>query len=335
MLARRSAPARTTRPLILLYNYNSAWGQWPDLTGAVDRECEFTTDRRRLPEARAVVFHLPTLTGIERVAKYPGQLWVAWGMESVVTCPRLGDPAFMRHFEIEMTYRRDADVWTPYLNPNVSAALLRPPRPKTAAAPAVYLQSSRFNASGRVQYVAELMKRMKVHSYGAVLHNRDWPTADTGRDAKLELIAGYKFTLAFENSISRDYVTEKLYDPLIAGSVPVYLGAPNAADLAPADPCFIDAAGFDGPAALAAHLNILAEDDLAYERYLAWKTRGPDARFLRLVETLERGPFDRLSSIVGERARDAAPRGRPSRPLSRPWRLSLAQMAAKIGRLVR
>src|SRR5512144_470109 len=51
------------RPIILLYN--SAWGRWPDGSCAT-ADCEFTTDRSRLPEAQAVVFHVPTLTAVER-----------------------------------------------------------------------------------------------------------------------------------------------------------------------------------------------------------------------------------------------------------------------------
>jgi hypothetical protein len=34
--------------------------------------------------------------------------------------------------------------------------------------------------------------------------------------------------LAFENSVTQDYVTEKLYDGLSAGCVTVAYGAPNA-----------------------------------------------------------------------------------------------------------
>jgi hypothetical protein len=318
------------RPLVLFYN--PAWDRWPDADRLAEApECEFTTDRRRLPEARAIVFHLPTLAGIERVPKYPGQLWVAWSMESAANCPRLADPAFMRHFEISMTYRRAADVWTPYFGPDVTVALRQPPRAKTAVAPAVYLQSSRFNASGRVQYAAELMKRVKVDSYGAVLQNRRWPIPDAGPAAKRELIARYKFTLAFENSIAPDYVTEKLYDPLIAGSVPVYLGAPNVRDFAPAEGCFINAADFDGPAALAAHLNWLDENDAAYAAHLAWKAGGPDARFLEMVAAVRRDPFSRLAALVAARARGAAEagRGRPHRPLRAPWRHAVSRMISR------
>ena len=50
---------------------------------------------------------------------------------------------------------------------------------------------------------------------------------DTGRNSKLNLYRKYKFVIAFENAIEEDYVTEKFYDPLLAGSVPVYLGAPS------------------------------------------------------------------------------------------------------------
>ena len=42
---------------------------------------------------------------------------------------------------------------------------------------------------------------------------------------KREAISNYMFYLAFENSIETGYVTEKLFDGLIAGTVPIYLGS--------------------------------------------------------------------------------------------------------------
>ena len=41
------------------------------------------------------------------------------------------------------------------------------------------------------------------------------------------------FTAAFEDSMAVDYVTEKVYDALHAGSVPLYLGAPNILEFVP------------------------------------------------------------------------------------------------------
>jgi len=37
----------------------------------------------------------------------------------------------------------------------------------------------------------------------------------------------YKFSLAFENAICDDYITEKLWRPLLVGSVPVVMGSPK------------------------------------------------------------------------------------------------------------
>ena len=44
--------------------------------------------------------------------------------------------------------------------------------------------------------------------------------------------------LAFENSVTQDYVTEKLYDGLSTGAVTVVYGAPNAIGLVSAMSCF-------------------------------------------------------------------------------------------------
>jgi hypothetical protein len=294
-------------PVILLYN--SLWGVWPDTRMLpCAAECSFTNDRRQFPRADAVVFHVPSLRGVPDIPKRPGQMWVAWSLESEANYPVLADPAFLRRFDLTMTYRRQSSIWAPCVGPDIARELCRAPQPKTEPAPAVYLQSSRWNASGRIQYVAALMRHMRVDSYGTVLRNREWGGADAGRVSKLDLIAGYKFTLAFENSIAPDYVTEKFYDPLIAGSVPVYLGAPNVAEFAPAEHCFINVADFAGPSELAKHLRSLDADCDAYARYLAWKGVGPSARFLALAERFRVPPLCRLCAHLrgGRGAREEA-----------------------------
>ena len=50
----------------------------------------------------------------------------------------------------------------------------------------------------------------------------------------------YKYCIAIENSIAQDYVTEKVYDALAAGCVPIYLGAPNIADFVPSRDAIVD-----------------------------------------------------------------------------------------------
>lgn len=44
---------------------------------------------------------------------------------------------------------------------------------------------------------------------------------------KIKFLKDYKFTIAFENSVSPGYSTEKVTQPMVAGSIPIYFGDPN------------------------------------------------------------------------------------------------------------
>jgi hypothetical protein len=295
LTAIRSRPARSGKPnavpTILLYN--SAYIRTVE---ALDG-CRLSRDRARLHEADVVVFHIPTLEQGFSLRKPPGQRWIAWSMESQVNYPRLADPDFMRRFDYTMTYRLDSDFPTLYVGPSLLTNLGRPPQDKTEAAPAVYVASSPYNQSGRNEYVRELMRHLQVDSYGRVLHNRSLPE-DRGRETKLATIARYRFTLAFENSITDDYVTEKFFDPLVAGSVPVYRGASNVQCFAPGDHCYINVADCRDPAELAEYLLHLCAHPAQYAEYLTWKDRDLRPQFLRLVETQRRPALCRLCSAL-------------------------------------
>lgn len=43
----------------------------------------------------------------------------------------------------------------------------------------------------------------------------------------------YKFYLSFENSLCRDYVTEKFYQPLLYNMIPIVYGSANYSALYP------------------------------------------------------------------------------------------------------
>lgn len=67
-----------------------------------------------------------------------------------------------------------------------------------------------------------LSKYKRVDSGGSFLNNMGKRVGD-----KLAFQKQYKFTLAIENSSSSGYVTEKIYDPFLAQSLPIYWGCPN------------------------------------------------------------------------------------------------------------
>lgn len=58
-------------------------------------------------------------------------------------------------------------------------------------------------------------------------------------DDKLSVVKTAKFVLAYENAKFPGYISEKIFDVMAGGSVPVYLGAPDIADYVPKQ-CFIN-----------------------------------------------------------------------------------------------
>jgi hypothetical protein len=87
-------------------------------------------------------------------------------------------------------------------------------------------------ASDRKAYLEELMKYIKVHSYGKCLNNAQEPAMpydDTvpgfnqRKARKIHVLSNYKFYLAFENAPIEDYVSEKV----IPMSCPQYYCKPQ------------------------------------------------------------------------------------------------------------
>jgi hypothetical protein len=325
------------RPLILFFN--SFFGTFPDTSAlAGSQHCDFTHDRSRLAEADAVIIHLPGCRRIWEARKYPGQLWVAWSLESDVTVPALRDPRFMRHFELTMTYRRDGDIWCNYLPemaypPDPANPMLAAPAAKSEPSPAVLFQSSPYDRSQRYRYLHQLMRRVRVDSYGKLASNRQPDGPDLGRATKLSVIARYKFCLSFENSISPDYVTEKFFDPLLAGTLPVYRGAPNVADFAPGPKSYIDVNDFSGPAELADYLNYLAGNEAAYGEYFQWKRAGFTAPFRALMAAARPLPLERLCDILLARPEVTGGNGPLSGRFSQPFYWRQWQPSAILQRL--
>lgn len=88
---------------------------------------------------------------------------------------------------------------------------------------------------------------------------------------KIKVLSRYKFYLAFENAQVQDYVSEKVYEGIISGALPVYRGTTNIASFLP-EHSFIDANELS-PKALAAVLHSVASDESKYNAYFDFKRK--------------------------------------------------------------
>lgn len=85
-------------------------------------------------------------------------------------------------------------------------------------------------------------------------------------ESKWETLSHYKFNICYENMHQQNgYVTEKIFDALIAKCVPVYWGASNITDYVPAD-CFVDRRLFSSDEELYFYLKNM--DEATYQKYL-------------------------------------------------------------------
>lgn len=288
----------------LILFYNTLWGvPWESIRCDAPAGFAFTLDRRRFAEADAVVFHLPDLRRqLEGdLEKQEGQIWVAWSLESEENYPWLMKDEEVRGcFDLWMGYHRTDDVLHTYYTFMDSEAWSSVPVRLPRLNKACLFISSPFNRSHRLEYVRELMQHTEVDSYGRMFHNKDLPVPDLGTSTLMDVIADYKFVLAFENARSPDYVTEKFFNPLLAGTVPVYLGAPNVSEFAPGAGCFVDVSSFGSPAALADFMNRCYADDALYRRFHAWRKEPLLPSFVEKRHEVEVHPFIRLCWKIEE-----------------------------------
>lgn len=288
-----------TKPFLILL-YNGFPGELPTCQRCPVR-FEVTNDRGRQEHADIVLYYIPSLSKAITISSHPGQISVASSMESEVLYPLLADTKFMAQFDVTMTYQQSADIWCAYFSADLLTEITQPPRPKIAAVPvACFISNTSHTSNDRQTYLMELMQYIAVDSYGSTLPNKVL-AEDNGRATKLDVCADYAFTLAFENSCCQDYVSEKFFDPLVSGSVPVYIGAPNIDEYAPADNSYINALDFSGPKELAQFLNRLYQDTEAYEQYLAWKQQHLRQAFLDKVKQQRLNGLCRLSLYLDKR----------------------------------
>ncbi|RXN15544.1 alpha-(1,3)-fucosyltransferase 9-like isoform X2 [Labeo rohita] len=218
--------------------------------------CRLTDNRDQFKSAHGVMFHhrdireddMPTLP------RPPFQKWIWMNIEPPINSAPYS--TLNNLFNLTATYRQDSDIMVPYgrisEKTGGSTTFKIPYKSKL-----VCWIVSRWNSNyKRSQYYENLKQHISIETYGRSF-NRPVRNEDYS-----DLISSCKFYLSFENSISKDYITEKLYNPLKLGTVPVVLGPPrkNYEELIPGN-AFIHVDDFSSPKELAEHLKLLDQNE--------------------------------------------------------------------------
>lgn len=84
--------------------------------------------------------------------------------------------------------------------------------------------------------------------------------------SKYEILSKYSYCLCFENMEMKGYVSEKIFDCLYAGTIPIYWGAPDIEFLVPPD-VFIDARKFSTWDEMWTSISSMSSDDISRIRH--------------------------------------------------------------------
>jgi len=125
----------------------------------------------------------------------------------------------------------------------------------------------------RLKMVEALSKYVPVDVYGAC--GKPDPCSNGNKSCLYELSKKYYFYLSFENSLCKDYITEKFWERFSepANMVPVAMGGLQIEEyskLAPEN-SFIHVRNFTSIAELGNHLWYLVTNEAAYNRYHQWR----------------------------------------------------------------
>lgn len=186
------------------------------------------------------------------------------------------------YFNLSMTYRLDSHIPLGHVKSielpevkqhdlsDIVQRVQRYPKKKLVA----WFVSHCKTFSDRESYVKELQKYISVDIYGACGSLKCGVTEKRFSEGHCNrmLERDYKFYLSFENSICKDYVTEKFGRTLRYDVIPVTLGGANYTKVAPPH-SYINALEFSSPRQLATYLKYLARNQEEYLKYFEWKSK--------------------------------------------------------------
>ncbi|KAH7723411.1 alpha1,3-fucosyltransferase [Aphelenchoides avenae] len=252
-------------------------------------QCTLTYNRSLIETADAVVFHLRNVnvSDLPESPSFDGQKFVAFTMESPLNS--VGDVQGLpkSYFHWSASYLKVSDVVSPYGGPWVTREEAQnrgiPPLNATYSEEeilqrkkirgAVWFVSNCHTASAREEAVSALSRVFRVDVAGGCASKDDLRSL-CPRSSDCESVFGqYYFYVAAENSICKDYITEKYWERARYPSVPIVMRRHVYEEHLPPN-SFIAMDDFESPSAMAARLTYLMDHPANYMAYFAWRKQG-------------------------------------------------------------
>ncbi|KAG0145535.1 hypothetical protein CROQUDRAFT_658454 [Cronartium quercuum f. sp. fusiforme G11] len=280
-----------------------------------------------------IMWPLPPLKGIK-------QKNVIFSLENAVYYPVLRDARQSIRkkegiLDYEMTYRLSSDVPIPYAYGFIdlrSPALPYSERKQDKLIAAFISNCKPLN--DRNEVLSKMMKLLpgQIDSFGHCERNADASQAlaelskkpgsninvtqlnDWAR--KETIIRHYKFTIAFENADEEDYVTEKYYQALSVGSIPLHLGQPGQGGFdkfLPAPNAAINVRDYKTIEDLVNEIKNISTDEERFNKMLSWKDKPFLPFFQQIVDWGKVQDVCRLALLL--RGVSSNPYARPALPL--------------------
>lgn len=241
-----------------------------------DFNCQMISQKSMLNRSHAVSFHMRNMDWNNLpLIRLPDQYYVFYLMESPIHS-NVDSARADGFFNLTISYRLDSDFFSPYgdfrpISTDTDtkiievmdhlADLLQNKTKKVA-----WFVSNCATNSKRELLVSELQKHIKVDIFGAC-GSKHCPKTMSCNDM---LKYDYKFYLSFENSICKDYVTEKLFDRINNYVVPIVLNRSYYEERLPPY-SVISVSDFSNMQELVRYLNYLDKNMTAYAEYFKWR----------------------------------------------------------------
>ncbi len=248
--------------------------------------CELHYNMNDESAADAILFH-PRFTrdyDVEKLIRWKSRSYQFWVLHTVETPlsddkhrywmnSTFDDHVATRYFNFTSSYRLDSDFPFTYIPRSLEFLTYRQlgkfpiPTKEKKKGSVFWLAGNCDSTSGRENYVADLSRYIQIDSYGGCNRNMNYNINEHSYEEVLRLMSQYKFNLVLENSLCKDWITERYWRTLELGIVPIVRGPLNLQRFMPTNHSVIDALDMH-PMELAQLIEEIDSNDTLYEQYL-------------------------------------------------------------------